>query len=515
MSGHHKQDATRLTCQPLMQQPCLIPKAPGKCVLRHDTEPDLIPNENTQRFAWAQRCEQPLRRLADILLFENKIGQPQGQAVDQHRPVMSQSWGKIERLLNRFPPWITLRSVQIDPGAHFLIPGAAGSDITPRPRLGRHQFFGMAALARSHATQHQNGVHRPLPLAEPCLSQQKGAMSPFPSLSALHSACLALPAPDDAALAAIRAREAVLTKPAGSLGQLEEIVAWYGAWRPLVLTQVDICIFAGNHGVLAQNVSSWPASVTAAMVENFEQGGAAINHLAQVAGAGLHVVPVGALAPSADLTEAPALTVAQFLEAVSTGYDAVPQGCSLLALGEMGVGNTTAAAAMAAAFFGEDGRYWAGRGAGLDGQGVARKARAIDKALALHGRNHAPLDLARLYGGWELAALMGATLAARHRRIPVLLDGFVVTAAVAPLAAVTVTGLAHTRLAHRSHEQGHHQLASRLGLNPLLDLQLRLGEGSGAALAVPLVRAALACHNGMASFADVAIDDKNERINNS
>lgn len=337
-------------------------------------------------------------------------------------------------------------------------------------------------------------------------------MSPFHSIEALHAACTALPLPDRRAVSQIQAREAVLTKPAGSLGRLEELVEWFGAWRPLQVDQVDLCIFAGNHGVLAQNVSSWPASVTAAMVDNFMQQGAAINQLAKIAGAHLHVIPIGELIPSADFTLHPALSPEAFLAAVSTGYDAVPEHCDLLALGEMGVGNTTAAAALAAALFGQDGSYWAGRGAGLDEAGLTRKARVIDRALALHGRNHSPLDLTRIYGGWELAALMGASLAARHRRIPVLLDGFVVTAAVAPLARLDPTGLDHTRLAHQSQEQGHRQLAGFLGLDPLLDLQLRLGEGSGAALAIPLVRAALACHNGMASFSDVAIHNKSERI---
>ncbi|GBR04892.1 nicotinate-nucleotide--dimethylbenzimidazole phosphoribosyltransferase [Asaia siamensis] len=336
-------------------------------------------------------------------------------------------------------------------------------------------------------------------------------MSPFHSLDALHAACTTLPMPDKEAVSRIRAREAVLTKPAGSLGRLEELVEWFGAWRPLQIDQVDLCIFAGNHGVLAQNVSSWPADVTAAMVANFTQQGAAINQLARVADAHLHIVPISDLTPSADFTLHPALSPEDFLAAVSAGYDAVPTRCDLLALGELGVGNTTAAAALAAALFGQNGAYWAGRGAGLDEAGLARKASAIDRALALHGRNHSPLDLARLYGGWELAALMGATLAARHRRIPVLLDGFVVTAAVAPLALLDPTGLDHTRLAHQSQEQGHRELAERLGLDPLINLQLRLGEGSGAALAIPLVRAALACHNGMARFADASIDDMNER----
>ena len=336
-------------------------------------------------------------------------------------------------------------------------------------------------------------------------------MSPFRSLDALHYACTSLTAADPSSIAMLVRQDAQLTKPAGSLGRLEDIVKWFGAWRPLAIARAEICLFAGNHGVLAQGVSAWPASVTEAMIRNFRQGGAAINQLAREVDAGLRVVELASLSPSADMTLAPALTEAEFLRAVSTGYDSVSPQCDLLALGEMGVGNTTAAAALAAALFGGDGQTWAGRGAGLDDAGVQRKANAIDRALSLHGRDHSPLALARHYGGWELAALLGATLAARHHRIPVLLDGFVVTAAVAPLALLDPTALDHTMLGHCSHEQGHRHLAARLGLTPLLDLSLRLGEGSGAALAIPLVRAALACHNGMARFDDLAIDDQNNR----
>ncbi|GBQ86750.1 nicotinate-nucleotide--dimethylbenzimidazole phosphoribosyltransferase [Asaia krungthepensis] len=333
-------------------------------------------------------------------------------------------------------------------------------------------------------------------------------MSPFRSIEALQTACRTLPAPDESARAAIGLREASLTKPAGSLGRLEKLVAWYGAWREPCLDRVDICLFAGNHGVLEQGVSAWPASVTAAMIENFRQGGAAINQLAREARAGLHVITLGDLVPSADLTRAPALTQEQFLDAVSTGYQSVPPMTDLLVLGEMGVGNTTAAAALAAVLFGGDGAAWAGRGAGLDDEGIQRKIEAIDRALSLHGRDHSPLESARRYGGWELAALLGAMLGARHQRIPVLLDGFVVTAAVAPLALLDPSGLDHGYLGHCSQERGHRQLADRLGFEPLLDLELRLGEGSGAALAVPLVRAALACHNGMASFDDIAVSNQ-------
>lgn len=371
------------------------------------------------------------------------------------------------------------------------------------------------------------------------------------SLSALRAACTALPGVDATAQRQIADREAELTKPAGSLGRLEELTRWLGGWQKRArpqLEQVRILIFAGNHGVVRQGVSPWPQDVTAQMVQNFESGGAAINQLARVADARLRVVPVLGLASTADFTTAPAMTEAAFLEAVRTGYDAVPRDCDLLCLGEMGIGNTTAASALAAALFGGAGADWAGRGTGLDTPGVAHKARVIDAALAFHKAEMAaaqgaaeavagfdPLEIARRLGGYELAALLGATLAARHYGIPVLLDGFVCTAAVAPLARLTGSeakgtvgagteagagledqarsgaatgGLDHTRLSHCSAEAGHARLAEKLGLVPLLDLGLRLGEASGAALAVPLLRAAVACHNGMATFAQAAVSGR-------
>lgn len=340
----------------------------------------------------------------------------------------------------------------------------------------------------------------------------------FHSLATLRAACRTLLGPDAAAQQQIATREAELTKPAGSLGRLEELTQWLGGWQRRAqprLEQVRILIFAGNHGVVQQGVSPWPQAVTAQMVQNFEQGGAAINQLAHVVNATLQVVPVQELAATADFTTAPAMTEAAFLDAVQAGYKAVPQECDLLCLGEMGIGNTTAAAALAAGLFGGAGADWAGRGTGLDACGVAHKAQVIDTALAYHKADRQaddasqPLDAletARRLGGYELAALLGAALAARQFNIPVLLDGFVCTAAVAPLAQYA--GLEHTRLSHCSAEAGHARLAAQLGLVPLLDLGLRLGEASGAALAVPLLRAAVACHTGMATFAQAAVSGR-------
>jgi nicotinate-nucleotide--dimethylbenzimidazole phosphoribosyltransferase len=275
------------------------------------------------------------------------------------------------------------------------------------------------------------------------------------------------------------------------------------------LDWVDIIVFAGNHGVTRHGVSPYPAAVTAQMVANFAHGGAAINQLAQVAGAALRVLPLELETPTRDFTEAPAMDEPAFLHAVSAGYDAVPTECDLLCLGEMGIGNTTSAAAIAAALFSGRSDRWAGRGTGIDDAGLARKRRVIDAGLERHAAWLGdPLLIAMAFGGRELAAILGATLAARHRGVPVLLDGFVCTAAAAPLARLLPGALDHTLLAHVSAEAGHRYLADALGLSPLVDFGMRLGEASGAALVVPLLRAAVACHTGMATFTEAAVDNR-------
>lgn len=337
-------------------------------------------------------------------------------------------------------------------------------------------------------------------------------MTAFSDLSALATAAKTVAGPDEASMAAAAARQGQLTKPPGSLGRLEDLAAWLGGWqrRPVPrLDRVEILVFAGNHGVTAQGVSPYPSSVTAQMVANFSAGGAAINQLAAVAGATLRVIPLSLDMPTEDFTQAPAMNEAAFLNAVCTGYDAVAPGTDLLALGEMGIGNTTSAAVLCAALFGGGGADWAGRGTGVDDAGLARKIDAIDRGLERHrGTFKNPVAAAACLGGRELAAILGATLAARLRNVPVLLDGFVCTAAAAPLFCLAPDGLAHTQLAHVSAEAGHRRVAARLGMTPLFDMGMRLGEGSGAALAVPLLRAAVACLSGMATFAQAGVSDR-------
>ena len=337
-------------------------------------------------------------------------------------------------------------------------------------------------------------------------------MMRFASFDELRAACLDLPGGHAEAAAEVSRREQKLTKPPRSLGRLEEAVAWLSLWQgrsPPRLDQVEILVFAGNHGVTAQGVSAYPAEVTAQMVANFAAGGAAINQLAQIANAELRVVALSLEKPTADFTVSPAMDEAEFLDAVASGYDALSPEADLVVLGEMGIGNTTAASAVSAALFGGGGARFAGHGTGLDDKGLKRKQEAIDAALARHGAILGdPLRVAASLGGRELAAILGAALAARHRHIPVLLDGFVCTAAVAPLAKLRAGALDHALAGHRSAEAGHRLLLEALGLPPLLDLGMRLGEGSGAAVAVLVLRAALACHTGMATFAEAHVSGK-------
>jgi nicotinate-nucleotide--dimethylbenzimidazole phosphoribosyltransferase len=271
---------------------------------------------------------------------------------------------------------------------------------------------------------------------------------------------------------------------------------------------VQVVVFAGSHGVTAQGVSAFPAEVTHQMVANFSAGGAAINQLARAAGADLSVVPLEVERPTGDFTQEAAMDEADFLAAVSAGYASVGKDSDLICFGEMGIGNTTTAAALAAALFGGDTVGWVGRGTGVDDAGLVRKVSAIDRGLARHKDVLGdPLKIAAALGGRELAAIMGATLAARHQNVPVLLDGFVCTAAMAPLQKLDPTGLDHVLAAHVSAESGHRNLLKALDLAPLFDLGMRLGEGSGAALAINIVRAALECHAGMASFAEAGVSE--------
>ena len=306
--------------------------------------------------------------------------------------------------------------------------------------------------------------------------------------------CRDLPEGDSHAAESATRRQQVLTKPPGSLGRLEELAIWLARWQGRELPRLDhvtIAVFAGNHGVAARGVSAYPPEVTAQMVANFSGGGAAINQIAETAGADLKVMPIELDRPTRDFTIAAAMDDDEFLRAVDIGYRSVPEHCDLLAVGEMGIANTTTAAMLCAALLGGGAMRWVGRGTGVDDEGLARKRAAIEAALEFHrGIAGDPLKVAARMGGRELAAIAGAVLAARRRRIPVLLDGFVATAAILPLARIDARILDHCRAGHVSAEAGHRALLGELKLDPLLDLGMRLGEASGAGVAILLMRAA-------------------------
>ncbi len=331
----------------------------------------------------------------------------------------------------------------------------------------------------------------------------------FDSLDDIRSFCRDLPAGDVNAANVATKRQQMLTKPPGSLGRLEELAIWLARWQRRGIPRLDrvtITVFAGNHGVAARGVSAFPQEVTEQMVANFAAGGAAINQIAKLAGADLKVVPIELDRPTHDFTVAPAMDSDEFLSAVDIGYRTVPRDSDLLVVGEMGIANTTTAAMLCAALLGGGAARWAGRGTGVDDSGLARKRAAIEAALNFHRAiSGDPLDVAAAMGGRELAAIAGAILAARHHQIPVLLDGFVATAAVVPLVRLNQGILDHCRAGHVSAESGHRALLAEIGLDPLLDLGMRLGEASGAGVAVLLLRAALACHAGMATFAEAGV----------
>lgn len=329
------------------------------------------------------------------------------------------------------------------------------------------------------------------------------------SLTEFRAVLADLPTADAKAIQAATARNGVLTKPPGALGQLETVAIWLAGWQGTAMPRIarpQIAIFAGNHGVVAQGVSAFPAEVTMQMVANFRLGGAAINQLAQCFGATMVVQALELDRPTGDFTKVEAMSETDLVMALQCGWDAVDPLADILLPGEMGIGNTTSAAAITCALFGGAAPDWVGRGTGVDDAGLARKAGAVAAGLARHpGRD--PLQVLRCLGGREIAAMAGAMLAARARRIPVILDGFIACAAAAVLQKANPAALDHCIAGHVSAEFAHARLLDALGKTPLLNLGLRLGEGSGAALALGIVKAAAACHSGMASFAEAGVAD--------
>jgi nicotinate-nucleotide--dimethylbenzimidazole phosphoribosyltransferase len=347
---------------------------------------------------------------------------------------------------------------------------------------------------------------------------------------------------DGEAMAAAADRLDRLTKPPGSLGRLEALAIQLAGIRGAPVTDVRrpaIAVFAADHGVTSRGVSPYPSAVTRQMVANFVAGGAAVSVLARAAGADLVVVDVGVAGepivvpagapagpPSAvrfiadrvangtrDLSVEPAMTPGETAAAIGVGRRAVAElvdaGADLVAVGEMGIGNTTAASALVAALTGRPAAEVTGRGTGLDEAGVRRKAALIDEALRRHRlRVEEPETILAGVGGLEIAALVGAILETASRRVPLLLDGFITGAAALVATRLVLALPARLIAAHRSAEPGHAVALGELGLDPLLALDLRLGEGSGAALAIPIVRAAARILGEMATFEEAAVSNR-------
>jgi nicotinate-nucleotide--dimethylbenzimidazole phosphoribosyltransferase len=336
---------------------------------------------------------------------------------------------------------------------------------------------------------------------------------------------------DGTSMQAARARQNNLTKPRGSLGRLEELSIHLAGMKANPVPAVErkaVIVMAADHGVAIEGVSAYPSEVTAQMVLNFLRGGAAINVLARQAGARVTVVDVGVVAEfepmpgllrhkvmcgTRNLAQGPAMTLAEAEQAIQVGMDVLKEeaagGLDLVATGDMGIGNTTASAAIAAVLTGLPIAQVVGRGTGIDDQGLERKIKVIERALAVSQPSvNDPMDVLHKVGGLEIAGLAGVMIAAASQRIPVVVDGFISTA-----AAMIAVGLAprvrdYLISSHQSVEIGHQAMLKHLNLTPLLDLNLRLGEGTGAALAFHLIEASTRILREMATFNEAGVSDK-------
>ncbi len=320
------------------------------------------------------------------------------------------------------------------------------------------------------------------------------------------------PGPDLEAVAAVKARDRFLTKPPGALGRLEDLVEWLAAWqgkaRPAVNKPI-VAVFAANHGVAAKGVSAYPAEVTKQMVANFASGGAAVNQLCVAYDIGLKVFELALDVPTPDISEGPAFDEAGCAATMAYGMESLVSEPDLLCIGEMGIANTTVAAAVYMGLFGGDVQDWVGPGTGVSGSALAHKASVIKQAVQLNeGHLDDGFEVLRRLGGREIAAMAGAIIGARYRKIPVVVDGFVATAAAAVVYRVRPEAIDHCLFAHVSAEPAHARALEIMGKQPLLNLGMRLGEGTGAAIAASIVRAAAATHAGMATFGEAGVTDK-------
>ncbi len=303
-----------------------------------------------------------------------------------------------------------------------------------------------------------------------------------------------------------------LTKPRGSLGKLEKYAIWMAGWhkkKKPTMKNFQCLVFVGNHGVAKKNVSAYPPEVTEQMVKNFENGGAAINQLCNLSNTSLSVIPIELKKPTKDFSEEKAMNYSETYSAMNLGYNSVPKKCDLLILGEMGISNTTSATAISCALFNAPVKNWTGLGTGISEKNRRNKIAVIKKGLKLHGKKFdSVIEILSSFGGREMAAIAGSVIAGRVRGIPILLDGFVSTASAATLTIFNKKILEHCLISHLSSEPGHKGIISKLKKEPLLDLNMRLGEASGAAVAALIIKAALVTHNNMSTFSEAGVSKK-------
>ena len=336
--------------------------------------------------------------------------------------------------------------------------------------------------------------------------------TPITTLGSIRELIKNFPGPDQEAITATRLREPNLTKPHGSLGRLEEIAEWLAGWQGKHPAQINLpraIIFAGSHGITAQNVSAFPPEVNQQMIANFQSGGAAINQLCKVFDIELKVMEVALEIPTRDFSREAAMDDGDCAEAFAFGMSGPDRGIDVLCIGEMGIGNTTASAAICHALYGGKADDWVGPGTGVKGKELDNKIRIVKESIILHQAVLTDsLEILRCLGGREMAAICGAIIAARLSRIPVLLDGYVTCSAAAVLHDLDTSALDHCMVAHISAEPGHKNLLEKINKKPIFDFGMRLGEGSGAALAVGVLRSAVACHSGMATFEEATVTNK-------
>lgn len=315
-----------------------------------------------------------------------------------------------------------------------------------------------------------------------------------------------MPVSDDVSANLVRERVDNILRPLGALKELDEVAIWVAGWQNTstpAITKPSALVFAADHGIALRGVSAYPIDVTAAMLKAYREGRSTLSSFASIAGASVHAVDVGVGKPTNDIRLEPAMSKIRLDESIDAGRRAVESlDTDLLVIGEMGIGNTTVAAALASSYLGGPAENWVGRGTGVDDEGLTRKIAAVEQSTTRIRGITDPMEILREVGGLELAAMVGAILAARMRRLPVLIDGYVVTAAALTLFQTDASSLDHCWIGHCSAEPGHRKLLQHLNKPHLLDLNMRLGEGSGAMAAVPLVKMACSGVVNVPTFAE-------------